>query len=119
MMLRTAILALLLLAASATAFGDADTRTLRHNPFTRPALGDESSGRVAAAASSHHPVLRATLVAGKRSLANVEGRLLGIGDQHEGYHLIRVGEGDATFTLGDQEITVTIGDGKDDTTNDD
>ena len=102
-----ATLALLVPAPGAWS-GEADY-ALRHNPFSRPELGEVAAGGGAEpAGTAGEPELRATLVAGRGSLANVGGELLAVGDEIDGYRLVRVGEGFAEFERGKERTTIYI-----------
>lgn len=106
------LLWVVLLSAVLTSAAHADDLIpqLSHNPFTRPALGTETAGRTEQVRPPVRvPVVRATLEAGKHSLANVNGKLIAIGEEFEGYRLIRVGAGDATFVRNGEEVTVVVG----------
>lgn len=108
-------LAILLFAGSSVfVLGDVpvepDAPELRHNPFDRPDfVAKLTHGAEGAQLSGWPYVLHATLRAGALSLANVDGRLIGVGEEYEGYRLIRVGEGDATFQKDGLRVTVTVG----------
>ena len=104
MNIRALIVALWSLPAASAAGGD-----LQHNPFTRPELGSPApAGGDAPAPATAEPELRATLVAGQNSLANVAGQLLSIGDEADGYRLLAVGEGFADFERDGRRITVML-----------
>ncbi len=90
---------------------------LQHNPFLRPnleALGAQSVQPAGAAsgrndgqrektiaknrAAFEEPLeLRAILHAGRESLVNVGGVILGIGEEVDGYRLVKVEEREAVF----------------------
>ncbi len=78
---------------------------IRRNPFSVPAGLIEPVPDAASAAPKparkrvRRPrfELRAVLAAGDTSLANVDGTLLAIGERHEGYRLVEVGEDGAVF----------------------
>lgn len=108
--------------------------TLRHDPFSRPAMPAAappgaptaaptaaSTGARAAAAGAAplagdaapqpewRPRLRAVVVAGARSLALVGAELVELGGSVEGYRLQSVSENGAVFTKGRQSITLVLG----------
>ena len=97
--MRSAITLLVVVLASADGAED----TLRHNPFSRPDLGNRAAPGSGADGALD---LRAVLVAGRRSLANVGGELIGVGDSVNGFELIGVGDGHARFRRGDETLTV-------------
>lgn len=78
----------LLLVAAGTCAAD-DTATLRVNPFLRP---DAGNGAAAAAAATDTGAmeLRGIMMAGALSLANIGGRIIGVGEQINGYRLVAV-----------------------------
>ncbi len=111
-MTRKLLLMLILLVASPTVEVWADTLApeLKNNPFDQPNLIVDSAakaeGQVTAKWSG---LLQATLVSGADSLANVDGNLIAIGEDYNGYRLLRVGEGTATFGKAGVQITVVVG----------
>lgn len=73
----------------------ASPATLQHDAFARPfQLGSAAS---AGAYHSSRPKLIAVIVAGKKSLVNLNGTIIGIGEQKDGYRLISVGDRKAIF----------------------
>ena len=83
--------------------------TLRHNPFTRPVLGDVAQRGAPAARTEPAPLeLRATLVGGGAPLANIDGKLLGVGDEIAGYRLARIGEGYVELVKGEETRSVPL-----------
>ncbi len=52
--------------------------------------------------------LRATLSSGKNSIANIDGKMIFIGEKIKGYELIFVGEGFATFIKNGHETTLNV-----------
>jgi hypothetical protein len=84
---------------------------LAHNPFSRPpsnivATESDTPGR------ERQPVrpleLRATMIAGRSGLANVDGRILRPGEEIDGYRLERVYEDRAVFSRAGKPITVYV-----------
>ena len=112
-MTRPALLIVILLAAFA-ASAQSPGPTLRHNPFAgRPAAASvEDDAAVPAApdpaAASWSAELRATLVAGERSMANLGGTLLGIGEEAHGYRLLEVRDWDALFMKDGERVVLEI-----------
>jgi hypothetical protein len=79
---------------------------LRHDFFARPS-------RIAAVAGAEsqaewNPVLFAVLVAGDDSLVNVGGTILRVGEEFDGYRLLRVREDTAVFTRNGQQVVLTM-----------
>lgn len=95
--------AALLLAGSAQAADGVPT----HDPFRRPDLlaAPAAAPEVALA---WRPQLRGVLLAGPRSLANVAGAIVRIGEEIEGYRLVRVDEGRAWFSKGGREVMLKL-----------
>ena len=88
---------------------------LTHNPFDRPVLVTAVSRGSERGRSGSWPfVLQATLRSSAGSLANVGGRLIALGEEYEGYRLIRVGEGTATFRKDGVDIKLAVGKRDDD-----
>jgi hypothetical protein len=86
------IVAVLGALAGATLQGAAASSDLP-NPFARPG----GARNAAAAAAPLDLELRATLVAGRRSSANIGGTILRLGQELEGYRLTAVREGTAVL----------------------
>ena len=87
--LTVATLALLALGlpplAAAAETPDGGTSTaLRHNPFRRPVAAGaaDASQPASVTAPEWRPTLRGVLLAGGKSLANVEGQMVEIGRAH-------------------------------------
>ena len=80
---------------------------LRFDPFAEPDLQRPAVAPVARRGWS--PELRATLVGGAQSMANLGGTILNIGDEAHGYRLIEVGEGEAVFSKGNGRVVLTTG----------
>lgn len=55
------------------------------------------------------PVLRALLRSGSRPMANVDGRLLEIGESVDGLRLVEIGEYSAVFMKGRRRIELALG----------
>ena len=87
---------------------------LRHDPFARPVLtvtAPKSSGAPAAAVEETPPWapnLIAVMVAGKNSLVNLDGGIVAIGQEIDGYRLLQVREREAIFTKGKQRILLKM-----------
>lgn len=110
---RQRALAGLLLAAHASwvIAGSPDTG-LRHDPFVRPDLAAApASGAQASeiAARAWKPQLRAVVVAGKGSMVNVDGTIVLLGGEVDGFRLVGVEERKAVFTKDGARIEVSIG----------
>jgi len=105
--LARALPALLLLGLAGAAHAEV---ALRFNPFERPDLEAvrQSSGYGEVAASAWTPVLKATLVDGPASLANLGGTVLRIGEEAQGYRLREVRTWEAVFEKGDATLVIPV-----------
>ncbi len=87
---------------------------LRHNLFARPSLAALAAVPPAAAApapgpeAAWHPRLKAVMVAGSASLANIDGTLVKIGEELDGYRLVHVAEGEAVLYRNGQRYLLTM-----------
>lgn len=83
---------------------------LRYDPFVKPDLAAATGGGPAAPARDGEwaPVLNATLVAGDRSLANLGGVLLELGEESHGYRLIEVHPWEAVFEHAGEQKTLPV-----------
>jgi hypothetical protein len=63
---------------------------------------------LAAGHASGEPVLRATLVAGEASLADLGGVVLAVGEQTHGYRLVEVREFEAVFERGGENLVLGV-----------
>lgn len=69
------------------------------NPFVRPQLNTPSSAAPMAIPQGRWlPELRTILLAGDMSMVNVGGKILRLGDDLDGYRLVKIKEGEAIFT---------------------
>jgi len=93
-------LAALLLAAHA---GAAPLR----DPFQRPAA---SRPAVASATPEKPPRLRALVLNGARSLANIDGQVLAVGEQFSGYTILRIDARGALIARAGQEMLLSMQD---------
>lgn len=104
------VLAMTLITASTQVLADSPP-DMRNNPFSRPPTlingGDdvfvvsETNGRPGLD-------LQATMVGSQQRLANVAGRILRIGDEIEGFTLVRVYEDRAVFERAGDAVTVYV-----------
>ena len=89
-------------------------KDLTKNPFIKPidneVVEDERSivikNNTATTLTDRN--LRATLTSSEKSLANIDGMMIFVGDQVKGYTLISVDEGTATLIKNGKEITLTV-----------
>jgi hypothetical protein len=89
---------------------------LQHDPFARPALtglqhaskpGPGRNGEPTGA-STRRLKLQAVMVAGPKSIANVDGKMVRIGDEVYGYRLVEVHERGAVFEKNKTRVVVSI-----------
>lgn len=85
---------------------------LQTNPFERPIV-QEKPATVAAKAQQSAALalqLRATMLAGADSLANISGMIIGIGEEIEGYRLVTVRERDVILSKNGTTRTLSVDD---------
>lgn len=87
------------------------TRVL-HDPFQKPAIPQKSIKEPEAVKAppqpSWVPQLKATLRAGRNSMANVNGKIIKLGETIYGYKLIAVDEKSAILVKKKQRLQLTI-----------
>jgi hypothetical protein len=90
---------------------------LQHDPFARPALtglqqasrpGPGRNSKPTAAGLTRKLKLQAVMVAGPKSIANVDGMMVRIGDEIHGYRLVEVHERTAVFEKNKTRFSVSI-----------
>mgnify|MGYP001557425081 FL=1 len=82
-----------LLTQSACPAADIETVILQINPFVRPvleAVTHDSDRKMASKTADEGMRLRGTMLAGSNSVANIDGTIIGIGQQVNGYTLVSV-----------------------------
>ena len=89
----------------------ASAERLNRNPFRPPtefleATAAEPGGPTLAPGT--RPEIRGILLAGKQSLVNLGGKVIGVGESANGYRLLEVGEEHAVFERGDEVITLSL-----------
>lgn len=95
----------------------AQAQNLQHDLFARPALSSlqrlhPEPPPVSAPQPPEpawNPVLKAVIVAGRGSLANVGGVIVGIGGIIDGYRLVQVRESEAVFVKDGKRYTLKLG----------
>jgi hypothetical protein len=85
---------------------------LKTNPFERPALQEKQANEVL---NNRQPAasalqLRATMVAGAESLANISGMIIGIGQEVDGYQLVSVRERNVILAKNGTTKTLSVDD---------
>ncbi len=90
--------------------GEADAG-LRNDPFARPnlALAPASAAQASeVAANEWKPQLRAVILAGRSSMVNVEGTIVSLGGQIDGFRLTAVEERRAIFVKDGARVVLTM-----------
>jgi len=99
----------------ASCYADSPRTTLHKDPFERPKLEQPTGSASSRYGSDGVPAeweLRATLVAGRDSLADVGGVIVRVGEEIEGYRLLSVGEGSAVLLGNGSRLVLTVEDEK-------
>jgi hypothetical protein len=84
---------------------------LLRNPFARPAKAELVANAVGVndiLTMGGNTELRAVLVAGPKSIVDFGGVILQIGESSNGYRLLKVGEGTATFNRKGEKIVFSL-----------
>ncbi len=83
---------------------------LRFDPFAQPGTQTAGPGRLGSAGSQRawSPELRATLVSSERSLVNLGGTILELGEEAHGYRLLEVRESEAVFERSGSETVLQM-----------
>lgn len=86
--------------------------SLKHDPFARPLLSappsNTAAGTVAEEEMPWNPQLIAVMVAGNNSLVNLDGIILKIGEEQDGYRLVQVRDHEAVFKKGNKRIVLNM-----------
>jgi len=96
---------------SATAEAAEPQVELLRNPFARPAIAKLVANAVGVnevPTIGANIELRAVLVAGPKSIVDFGGVILQIGESTNGYRLLEVGEGTATFSRKGEKIVFSL-----------
>lgn len=93
------------------------TKRVTHDPFQRPAIPEasvvnEADLTQALAPPIWAPKLIMTLRAGPNSMANVDGKIIKLGETYHDYKLIEVDERTAVFIKNKQRTQLTIDNNK-------
>ncbi|MDO8596483.1 MAG: hypothetical protein Q7R45_07650 [Sulfuricaulis sp.] len=100
-----------------TGLAEAQADGLKHDPFVRPVLAPRPASAAPAPANTvkaplpepvWKPELRAIMMAGPKSIVNVEGALVRIGEQIDGYRLVEVHEETAVFVNNNKRVTLSL-----------
>jgi len=90
-----------------------DVAELLHNPFSRPempALPSAHGSGVGGAHQGEKLELRATLIGPEHVMADVNGVILTVGDEVEGFRLVEVDERRAILERDGTKVVVSLGD---------
>ncbi len=102
-----------LVGCVAPCYADDVRPALHRNPFEKPRL-EQRTGSAGppegAALVAPAWELRATLTAGRSSLADVDGVIIRLGDEIDGYRLLSVSEGSAVFDRNGSKLVLTVDD---------
>ena len=101
----------LLVVFTSGVMADETAYMLQSNPFAQPFVEKpEQRGSVQEPEPSalEGLQLRAIMTAGSESLANVGGKIVGIGEEIEGYRLVTVDHEQAVFSKHGKLITLTL-----------
>jgi hypothetical protein len=83
--------------------------SLKTNPFERPVITGSDAGQESAVqAPLPEMVLRGTMAAGRYSLADIGGEILGIGQEINGYTLMAVHQHHVVLQKDDAQRTLSI-----------
>ena len=103
------VLALIALpAAMAVHAADGISMELRHNPFERPPRSQLAAEPDRSITAPSQFELRAILDAGRESMANVDGVIVQIGEEINGYRLIEVRDKVAVFEKDGARMVLTM-----------
>ena len=87
---------------------------LQANPFAQPVIEKIPEPKPEQVKKPARQLeLRGTMTAGEDSLANVDGEIVAIGEEFEGYRLVSVKDGEAVFSKDGKLITLTLDEDKD------
>ena len=84
---------------------------LQRNPFSRPAAEElivTAANPNEGLAARRAPGLRAVLVAGSKSVVNIDGVILQVGECAGAYCLLSVEEGKARVSRNDKEVVLSL-----------
>lgn len=89
---------------------------LRFDPFRKPEISQQRrsplKGEPSVRTDLWVPELRATMIAKKNSMVNVDGLILAIGEKIQGYELVAVEERSAIFKKAGHRIKLIMNEGE-------
>ena len=100
------LVALTMLVASLAHGGE-----LSRDPFQPPAEFAAPAGglgRPQALAIPSNPEVKGIMLAGDRSLVNLNGKIIALGEEVDGYELLEVGENQAVFLHNGETLTLSL-----------
>jgi hypothetical protein len=103
----------LLAAVSVCAQASADV-LLKHDPFARPLLpvalpnNPATANAEAEVEAPWNPQLIAVMVSGKNSLVNLDGMILKIGEEKDGYRFVQAKDHEVVFKKGNKRIVLNM-----------
>jgi len=99
----------LVLLTPAWALDSTGGLALRHNPFARPGTAASLPATPSGTDTAWRPPLRAVVVAGGHSAVLVDGQVLELGDELDGYRLIQVLPDKAIFKKKGRRVELSVG----------
>jgi hypothetical protein len=107
-------LLVLIMCATAVSYAGGSTYDLKTNPFVRPVdTQKQLDVQESAEESSTVPlVLRGTVVAGQRSLANISGVVVSLGEEINGYKLVAIQQRQAVLLKNNDRRVLSVDDEK-------
>ncbi|MDO9393102.1 MAG: hypothetical protein Q7T42_03895 [Methylotenera sp.] len=105
------ILTLIVVGVISTAFAG---ETLKNDPFARPLLSATLPNNAENTAVNieeempWHPTLSAVMLAGRHSMVTLDGAILKIGEEKDGYRLVQVKDHEAVFKKGKKRIVLKM-----------
>ena len=81
---------------------------LRHNPFEKPEISTDMSQAKNKIILKNEMKLRGTLIDGKDSMANIDGKFYRINQQVAGYRVIRIKRTSVTLQSAGSEMVLTL-----------
>jgi hypothetical protein len=87
-------------------FPAASSAELLHDPFARPFQA--GAAPAINADTSLNPSLLAVMIAGQKSMVNLNGTIIGIGEEKDGFRLIKVEDHKAIFEKSKKRIVLEM-----------
>jgi len=103
-------LVLITLCMPPSAFADG---LLKHDPFARPLLSaplpvNTTTGAVTEEETPWNPQLIALMVSGENSLVNLDGVILKVGEEKDGYRFVQARDHEAVFKKGNKRVVLNM-----------